>query len=345
MNCISLLAEHNQKMPNSNAIKQLFSADISAVAALHPVQEMPWRQLNDKGLRFFIKRDDLIDTQVSGNKVYKLWGHLQQAQQQGATQILSFGGAWSNHLHALAAVGNALNIKTIGVVRGLIDPLNQAKLSATLKDCQAFNMTLVFVSRQDYLLKHLAPSVQRLLSDDATTYVVPEGGGGAEGSLFCRALVKSIEDEVPVATTICLPCGTGTTLSGMVRSASSKIRLLGVSALKPTAIESKNTKPSLYRDVESQIPDDCDVSWDIRFDHHCGGYAKITDELVDFMQTFTAETGVLLDPVYTGKMMLAIAKLAQQNYWQAGDSVAALHTGGLQGRRGFNVLQTQELTL
>ena len=274
----------------------------------------------------------------------KLWGHLQQAQQQGATQILSFGGAWSNHLHALAAVGKALNIKTIGVVRGLVSESSKYKLSATLKDCQAFGMTLLFVSRQDYLLKHLAPPVQLLLNKDAATYVVPEGGGGAKGSLFCHALIKSIEDSVPISTTICMPCGTGTTLAGMVRSASTNVQLLGVSALKSTVIDTLSDRPPLYRDVQSQLPIDCHVNWDIRFDHHCGGYAKVTDELIDFMQEFTAETGVLLDPIYTGKMMLAIAKLVKQNYWQAGDSVAAIHTGGLQGRRGFNVLQKQELT-
>jgi 1-aminocyclopropane-1-carboxylate deaminase len=330
---------------NQSSLKSLLQLDIADIANVCPLVETPWKALNQKGIRFFIKRDDLIDKDVSGNKIYKLWGHLQQAKRNSANSLLSFGGAWSNHLHALAAAGHVLQIPTIGIVRGW----SPATLTATLMDCQAWGMELIFVSRKDYLLKQDSSVVQKILAKDPHSYVIPEGGGGEYGRLFCGELMSVIQSSAPEKATICLPCGTGTTLTGLINTASisneKSYRLLGFSALKPSIKDEVNGRPSLFSDVDSATDTNGRVDWDIQFDGHCGGYAKINDDLLRFMQDFTEATGILLDPVYTGKMMYAIARLAKSDYWQAGDSVVALHTGGLQGRRGFNMHIEKESAL
>lgn len=329
-------------------LASLLNKDILSLAGEYPVVELKWRELNDCGLSFSIKRDDLLHPLVSGNKLYKLWGHLRRAKAQGAQQLLSFGGAYSNHLHALAAAGQALGIATLGIIRGE----RAQTLTPTLRDCEALGMTLYFVSRQEYRDKHLGASAQRLMQSHANVYLVPEGGGGEAGSEYCGALMSVIEGSVSASSkvpagndeaTLCVPCGTATTFRGLLRGSCGQLNMMGFSAIKAGPLDNEGGEPQLTRDTRSFI-DDCQLTsvpqWRIDYGSARRGFARPDPELMLFIQAFFRETGVPLEPVYTGKMLLRILELAREEFWPEGHTIIALHTGGLQGLRGYPDLES-----
>jgi 1-aminocyclopropane-1-carboxylate deaminase len=317
-------------------LKNWLEGDIRSLANRYPPQLFRWSALNCLGIECWIKRDDLIDPLVSGNKLYKLWGHIQQAMADRACSLVSFGGAYSNHLHALAAAGKALGIETHGVVRGH----SPRQLSPTLKDCQALGMKLLFVGYQDYRDKEQSAVVRDYMEGLNAPYLVPEGGGGQAGASYCSALMDSIRNHVPAGTTVCLPCGTGTTFHGLLQASRPDETLLGFGVLKPSDKDLINGLPEMVRRMAEGVKSG-HGQWQINFDFHGGGYAKASPELLDFILAFEEETGIPLDPVYTGKMMWGILQLAQAGFWRTGDRLLAIHTGGLQGRRGFPSLMDQ----
>ncbi|NHO65321.1 pyridoxal-phosphate dependent enzyme [Aestuariicella hydrocarbonica] len=314
-------------------LKQLSGQHPEYWAALNPVEEVDFEPLSRLGIALLMKREDRLDARLSGNKLYKLYGHLQAAQRQGARCLISFGGYYSNHLHALAFLGKALNLRAVGCVRGHCPE----SLSITLQDCLAQGMELEFLGRQEFRALQSAQGVQSLRQKYPEAYVIPEGGGEAAGRLGCEMIMSAVRRQTSLAnTTVCVPCGTGTTLAGMLGNSLSGESFLGFSALKLGG-RLQEYKDSIARQVE---PRACGGHWDIVDEHHFGGFARVKPELFEFMKQFEASTGVLLDPVYTAKLVYSVTQLAQQGYWSAGHRVLVVHTGGLQGRRGHKELMS-----
>jgi 1-aminocyclopropane-1-carboxylate deaminase len=266
---------------------------------------------------------------ASGNKLFKLKGYLAQARQKGITCLVSFGGAWSNHLHALAAVGNQQGLKTVGIVRGE----TSTNESAMLADAQRWGMQIIRVSREEYRRRNDLEYQQQVTARFAPCLLIPEGGATATGARGCGAIADMIRLSAPRYRRIVLPVGTGTTLAGLVAGLDDSYELLGVSALKG-ALDLEERVRDVIRDLSAH---NC-AHWHISHEHHCGGFARVNSPLREFMRAFEAVHGVELEPVYTGKMLLAIHQLCERGEWDTDSPTLAIHTGGLQGRRGYSWL-------
>lgn len=274
-------------------------------------------------IELWLKRDDLLHPVISGNKWRKLKYILDHALSLPVTAIASMGGAYSNHLHALAYAGRCLGLKTAGLVRGE----RPVSLNPTLLDLQNWGMELRFVSRSDYRLLRRYKEWNGLPGSDAATYWLPEGGAAPLALRGVGEIVQELDIDYDV---LCAPCGTGTTLAGLINAATESITVLGFAALKGGAFLHQEVAALLANESTQQC------RWSINSDYHFGGFAKTDAALHAFIQTFVSKTGIALEPVYTGKMLYAIYDLAQQGYFPPGTRIIALHTGGLQGNRGFS---------
>ena len=276
--------------------------------------------LDQYQIKLWIKRDDLLHPIISGNKWRKLKYTLDHALSEGANTLISMGGAYSNHLHALAYVGKALGLKTIGLVRGE----QPETLTPTLSDLQNWGMVLKFVSRFDYRLLRQYKGCYDLPGLKPRQYWLPEGGAQALALKGVAELVNEIDVAYDI---LCVPCGTGATLAGIIDMVPDQVSVMGFAALKNAEF--------LQTDVESLLPRPCS-NWQINMDYHFGGFAKTSAELMTFMADFEFKTGIPLEPVYTGKMIYAIYNLITKHTFKPGQRIIAVHTGGLQGKRGFN---------
>jgi 1-aminocyclopropane-1-carboxylate deaminase len=276
--------------------------------------------LDQYQIKLWIKRDDLLHPIISGNKWRKLKYSLDHALSEGADTLISMGGAYSNHLHALAYVGKALGLKTIGLVRGE----QPETLTPTLSDLQNWGMVLKFVSRFDYRLLRQYKGCYDLPGLKPRQYWLPEGGAQALALKGVAELVNEIDVAYDI---LCVPCGTGATLAGIIDMVPDQVSVMGFAALKNAEF--------LQTDVESLLPRPCS-NWQINMDYHFGGFAKTSAELMTFMADFEFKTGIPLEPVYTGKMIYAIYNLITKHTFKPGQRIIAVHTGGLQGKRGFN---------
>jgi 1-aminocyclopropane-1-carboxylate deaminase len=276
--------------------------------------------LDQYQIKLWIKRDDLLHPIISGNKWRKLKYTLDHALSEGADTLISMGGAYSNHLHALAYVGKALGLKTIGLVRGE----QPETLTPTLSDLQNWGMVLKFVSRFDYRLLRQYKGCYDLPGLKPRQYWLPEGGAQALALKGVAELVNEIDVAYDI---LCVPCGTGATLAGIIDMVPDQVSVMGFPALKNAEF--------LQTDVESLLPRPCS-NWQINMDYHFGGFAKTSAELMTFMADFEFKTGIPLEPVYTGKMIYAIYNLITKHTFKPGQRIIAVHTGGLQGKRGFN---------
>ena len=282
--------------------------------------------LEQKQIELWIKRDDLIHPVISGNKWRKLKYILDHALAIGSHTIISMGGAYSNHLHALAFAGNQLGLKTIGYIRGE-KPQN---LSPTLQDIQNWGMELRFISRADYrelrhYKKHNELPAHIINKQQDGQYWLPEGGATELALFGVGELVSEIDGAYDV---ICVPCGTGTTLAGIVGSVPEHCIVHGFSALKGAGF--------LVKDVEkllSEFGNNKNTNWTIQLEYHFGGFAKRNNELLLFIDDFAEQHGIELEPVYTGKMFYGLFDLIQQDFFKPGQRIIAIHTGGLQGNR------------
>lgn len=267
-----------------------------------------------------IKREDLLFPNLSGNKYRKLKYNLENARAQGYKTLVTFGGAYSNHLHATAAAGRQYGFQTIGFVRGA--ELGAKPLNPTLTQARDWGMQLRFLSRQDYRLKAEPDFLKSLERDLGPVYVLPEGGTNELAVKGCAEILGASDDAF---THICCPVGTGGTLAGLVRSADQQQRVLGFPALRAADFEAA---------LKKWIPQ---TNWSLVSQYHFGGYGKITNELVSFINDFKAQTGIPLDPVYTGKMVFGIIQEIGLSLLPAGSKILAIHTGGLQGIAGMNM--------
>ena len=271
-----------------------------------------------------ILRLDRLNAPAYGNKYYKLQHYL--AALEPGQKLVSFGGAWSNHIHALAAVGQARGFPTVGIIRGDAS----APLSATLQDAQRWGMQLEFVSRSDYRRRHdpawLADWEQRL----GHCLIVAEGGAGVAGARGCSAIADLIVEHYPAAQLVALAAGTGCTLAGLAAALPVDKKLLGVVVLKGAADQLRS---DIRGWIAGQGGDGC--HWSLEEAYHGGGYARCDVGLTDFILEFEQVHGIPLEPVYTGKLMYALYQMAASGHLDPAAPVLALHTGGLQGRRGF----------
>lgn len=275
------------------------------------------------GVSLRILRLDQVHPLLTGNKWYKLRLNLQSAREQGYSTVLSFGGAYSNHLHALAAAGRLFGFRTIGVIRGeIVEPLNP-----TLAFAQEQGMELHAVSRADYRNKTSPDFLAQLTERFGMCFVIPEGGGNEAGVLGCTEIARSLHWS-PDATDrlVTLACGTGATLAGIVAGLTVPCQVIGFSTLKGGEFLAQQVRDFLE---VVQVADP--GKWHINTQAHCGGYARVTEELLAFIRDFTDRTGVPLEPVYTGKMMFGLYAMLTAGEIARGSEIIAIHTGGLQG--------------
>ncbi|WP_419835535.1 1-aminocyclopropane-1-carboxylate deaminase/D-cysteine desulfhydrase [Endozoicomonas atrinae] len=300
-----------------------------------PVQSVNTQWLYETGVSLDILRLDELDPEISGNKWFKLKHNIIEAQRGGRSTILSFGGAWSNHIHALAATGHRFGMPTIGIIRG--EP--GESLSATLTDAVNWGMQLHYLSRSDYRRKNEVVFLHHLLHQlglpAQEVHVVPEGGSNSLGVQGCCEILAAGGASLGSYDEIWLACGTGATLSGVALAASKDMpetRVTGVAVLKGGDF--------LRNDIDKHTIQSLD-NWRLLTDYHHGGYARITKELLAFIKSFESETAIPLDPVYTGKVMFAIWYSLTENLKQGlpcrGKRLLMIHTGGLQGRRGIKI--------
>jgi 1-aminocyclopropane-1-carboxylate deaminase len=271
-------------------------------------------------IELWMKRDDLLHPIISGNKWRKLKYSLDHALSLGADSIISMGGAYSNHLHALAYACKALGLKTSGIIRGE----QPETLTPTLCELQNWGMELEFVSRSDYRLLRQYKGCHDLPDLKPRQYWLPEGGAQALALKGVAELVKEIDVAYDI---LCVPCGTGATLAGIIDAVPAQVTVIGFAALKNAGF--------LQTDVEFLLPRSCS-NWQINLDYHFGGFAKTSAELMTFIADFESKTGIPLEPVYTGKMMYALYDLIAKHTFEPGQRIIAVHTGGLQGKRGFS---------
>lgn len=270
-------------------------------------------------VELWIKRDDLLHPIISGNKWRKLKYILNHALNLGADTLISMGGAYSNHLHALAYVGKLLGLKTIGLIRG--EPA--AHLTPSLLDMQHWGMELRFVSRSEYRLLRQYKQWTDLPDLKAGQYWLPEGGAQ---TLALQGVAELVHEIDLTYNTLCVACGTGTTLAGLVNEVADNVSVLGFAALKNAGF--------LTDDVNALLAQPR-INWKINLDYHFGGFAKTNTELLAFIDQFETQTQIPLEPVYTGKMLYGIYNLIQKQGLPPNQRIIAVHTGGLQGKRGM----------
>lgn len=302
-----------------------------------PVEELDHDLFREKQVRVFLKRDDMIHPFISGNKWRKLKYLLKDAGQQGKKRLVTFGGAYSNHLLATAAAGARSGFDTSGFVRGEeVLPLND-----TLFLCRQFGMNLVYVSRERYA-HDKAGLFDEYFKGDPLAYVIDEGGTGSLAMRGCAELLDELDETFDH---IVLACGTGTTAAGLLEGITERnlpTRVEGIAVLKNAGfleqdIWSLAGMPLLSPDTGSKSPvtDPAGYRLTLHLDFHHGGYAKTSPGLTGFMRDFHQGTGILLDPVYTGKMVYALFELIRNGCFVPGSKVLAIHTGGLFGLLGM----------
>lgn len=263
-----------------------------------------------------IKRLDLIHPQISGNKFFKLKYNLLAAQQQGLKQVLTFGGAYSNHIAATAYAAQHFGFDSIGIIRG--EELASQRLNPTLETAQDFGMQLHFVSRAEYRLRHEAEYLEQLQQQYPQALIIPEGGTNILAIQGTQEILSA--DDLANYDLICCAVGTGGTIAGLIESSADHQHVLGFSALKGDFLK---------QDIQKWTDKN---NWSLTDAYCCGGYAKTTPELLQFMQQFEEQYNISLEQIYTAKMMLGVFDLIQQNQFPAHTRILVIHTGGLQGK-------------
>lgn len=282
-----------------------------------PNQEI---KLAPTDVRLFVKRDDLLHPTISGNKFRKLKYNLEAAKLEGKQTLLTFGGAFSNHIAAVAAAGKEYGFKTIGIIRGE-ELASRIQDNPTLSFASQNGMRLEFINRQDYRRKSEEAFLDTLESRFGDVFILPEGGTNALAVKGCEEILDAQDFGFDY---ICCAVGTGGTLAGLVNASAQNQKVLGFSALKGDFDSENITRFSTK------------TNWEIITDYHFGGYGKVDAELVGFINRFYGENKIQLDPVYTGKMLFGLSDMIAKGRFAPGTKILAIHTGGLQGIAGMN---------
>ena len=273
-----------------------------------------------KGITLEIKREDLLHPFVSGNKFRKLKYNVLQAKAENQSVLLTFGGAFSNHIAAVAYAGKEQGFETIGVIRGdeLRDKISE---NPTLSFAQECGMRFEFVTREAYRHKTETAFIEQLQAQFGSFYLVPEGGTNDLAVKGCEEILTEFDAHFDF---VCSAVGTGGTISGLINSALPHQKVLGFPALKGDFLQNE-----IHKFVNNK-------NWELITDYHFGGYGKVTTEFIEWMNWFYAQTGIPLDPIYTGKMVFGVMDLIQRNYFPPKSKILMIHTGGLQGIAGMN---------
>jgi len=282
--------------------------------------------LEEYGISLFVKREDQIDPLISGNKYRKLKYNIKKAQEEHHRTLLTFGGAYSNHISAVAYAGKKFGFQTIGIIRGdelKEDLIGTLKVNPTLGLASEHGMNFDFVSRSNYRLKDTAHFINELREKYGEFYLIPEGGTNDLAIIGCEEI---LEDSDQIFDMICVSVGTGGTISGIINSARRDQFVMGFPALKGDFLAKQ-----IKEFIQSKN------NWSLINEYHFGGYAKVNEELVKFINNFKFETSIPLDPIYTGKMMFGILDLIKRGRFSKGTKILAIHTGGLQGILGMNI--------
>ncbi|MEU8198427.1 pyridoxal-phosphate dependent enzyme [Microbispora amethystogenes] len=280
-----------------------------------PVEELVDPRLEARGVRLVLKRDDLIDPEIPGNKWRKLKYNLEAARRSGHDRILTFGGAYSNHIRATAAAGARFGLRTIGVIRGE----EHLPLNPTLSYAVEQGMTLAYLDRQTYRRKTESDVTEALRRRFGDFYLVPEGGSNGLAVRGCAEIPGEITRDFNL---VCCPCGTGGTLAGIAAGLRGEREAIGFSVLRGAHWlddEIRCLQEDAYATTRGR--------WRVNLDYHFGGYAKATPELLSFIEDFERRHGLRLDRLYTGKMMYGIFDLADKHTFPTGTMIVAVITG------------------
>ena len=317
-------------MKQKSSILQKISENINESAAV--LQKVFLPDIRKDSVNVYIKREDLLHPIISGNKWRKLKYNLIEAKDKGYKTILTFGGAFSNHIHATAGAGKIFGFDTIGVIRGE----EHLPLNPTLKDATEFGMEIHYVSRGEYRKKTDMEFIERLHQKFGDFYHVPEGGSN---TLAVKGGTEIIQDININFDYIVSACGTGGTLAGVICGLEGNKKAIGISALKGADFLNDNVK-EFVKNYSGKTYN----NWKIKLDYHFGGFAKTKPEQIIYMKKFEKLNNIELDPIYTSKMIYGIYDMINNGEIKQGSTVIALHTGGLQGRRGKKkVLNAYEL--
>ncbi len=286
-----------------------------------PVLKINAPALSEQQIDLFVQREDLIHPRLSGNKWHKLKYNIKEALDSNKKTLITFGGAFSNHIAATAEAGEIFRLSTIGIIRGEEEGTNP-----TLRKAKELGMKLIYVSRTAYRDK--VKLINELGLDLSQSIIIPEGGTNENALKGCEDIIlkSPIRDKIDYW---CVACGTGGTAAGMITALEGQSELLGFSVLKGNWMEKE------INDLSATRKGSANKNWSVNTDFHFGGYAKFNEELIDFINVFKRDHGVQLEPVYTGKLFFGLFELIAQDYFTPGTSIAVIHTGGLQGLEGF----------
>jgi 1-aminocyclopropane-1-carboxylate deaminase len=280
-------------------------------------------------ITLYIKREDLLHPYISGNKFRKLKYNLAQAKKEKKQTLLTFGGAFSNHILAVAAAGKEYGFKTIGIIRGE-ELKGKIASNPTLRQAQDFGMDLEFVTREMYRQKNNPKILEGLNNKFGDFYVIPEGGTNELAVKGCEEILTPEDEKFDY---ICCAVGTGGTISGIINCSKSSQQVLGFPALKGDFL-----RQDICRFVTNS-------NWDLITGYHFDGYAKVSEELIRFINEFYQKNKIPLDPIYTGKMVFGVMDLIGKDYFPDNAKILLIHTGGLQGIAGMNNVLKQKKQL
>lgn len=280
--------------------------------------------VNQNGIQIDVLREDLNHALIQGNKFRKLKYNLMEAKRQKMETLLTFGGAYSNHIHATAAAAKSFGFKSVGFIRG--EELAHKDLNPTLKEAEEMGMTLNFISRKEYRDITQNADYHELKLRFPNAYILPEGGSNEFAVRGCEEILDS---RTKAYDYICLPIGTAATMAGVIRASQEHQKIIGFPALKDSNFLKNNIEKYTSR-----------RNYEIINAYHFGGYAKFTEVLIRFVQNFYFEFKIPIEPIYTGKAFFGVMDLLKNDYFYQNSKILIIHTGGLQGLKGLEQLRT-----
>ena len=290
------------------------------------IQPIDFPLLKEKNIQISILREDMIHPEISGNKYRKLKYNFIKAKELGFRKVLTFGGAFSNHIAATSVAARLNGFESLGFIRGeeIESIIND---NPTLAFAQEQGMIFNFVSREEYREKDSIIYLKKLKEKYPDYYIIPEGGTNEEAIKGCEEILHEGCDDYDFIT---CAIGTAGTVTGLINSKKNKQQILGFPALKGDFFSAeirKLTQKENYTIIDK---------------YHFGGYGKVSEDLINFINSFKKETNIPLDPIYTGKMMYGLIDLIKNDYFSSGSKILFIHTGGLQGIKGINKLLTKK---